>query len=92
MVELRKVLRALRFRTTSPTNDVGLRKRFVAKNVSGNMRDVKVELKVEVWNDGALRKALRRFSGNQALARQDSDTHTPTHPLSTAQHRAAAIN
>ena len=35
-------------------NDV--RKRFIAKNVSGNTRDVKVELKVEVTNVVAIRR------------------------------------
>ena len=41
-------------RPTLPTNNV--RKRFVAKNVSGNTQNVKVELKVEVSNDVALRR------------------------------------
>ena len=39
-------------RPTLPTNHV--RKRFIAKNVSENKRDVKVEL-IEVMNDVALR-------------------------------------
>ena len=43
----KKVLRL--FRPTLPTNNV--RKRFVAKNVSGNTRDVKVQLKVEDTNE-----------------------------------------
>ena len=40
-----------RFRPTLPTKDV--RKRFVAKNVSGYTQDVKVELKKEVKNTNA---------------------------------------
>ena len=52
MVELRRFYE--RFRPFLPTNDV--RKRFVAKNVSGNTQDVKIELKVEVTNDVALRR------------------------------------
>ena len=52
MVELRRFYE--RFRPILPTNDV--RKRFVAKNVSGNTQDVKVELKVKVTNDVALRR------------------------------------
>ena len=51
-VELRRFYE--RFRPTLPMNDV--RKRFVAKNVSGTMRDVEVELQVEVTNDIALRR------------------------------------
>ena len=39
-----------RFRPTLPTN--GVQKRFVANNVSGNMQNVRVELKVEVTNTG----------------------------------------
>ena len=46
MVELRRFYE--RFRPTLPTNDV--RKRFVAKNVSGDTQDVKVQLKVEDTN------------------------------------------
>ena len=41
------------FRPTLPTNDVW--KRFVTKNESGNMQDVKVLLKVEDSNKVALR-------------------------------------
>ena len=52
MVELRRFYE--RFRPTLPTNDV--RKRFLAKNVSGNTRDVKLELKAEISNDVALRR------------------------------------
>ena len=36
--------------------DFDVPKRFVAKNVLVNMPDVTVELKVEVRNDGALRR------------------------------------
>jgi hypothetical protein len=52
MVELRRFYE--RFSQTLPMND--LRKRFIAKNLSGNMQNVKVELKVEVKNDVALRR------------------------------------
>ena len=56
-VELRRFYE--RFRPTLPTNDV--RKRFVAKNVSGNTQDVKVQLKSRGYEWSSVKKSLRRF-------------------------------